>query len=114
MLVARRPRGGKGVGVAAAHAACRRGPEWGSVGRGTRGAHKKHPAQRCDAGRVEAQRLVERRRVLPSRKEGIRCWRHAGREAARAWGWLRRMQRAGEVPNGDRWGGARAERTLNM
>ena len=26
----------------------------------------------------------------------------------------RRMQRAGEGPNGDRWGGARAERTLNM
>ena len=26
----------------------------------------------------------------------------------------RRMQRAGEGPNGDRWGRARAERTLNM
>ena len=26
----------------------------------------------------------------------------------------RRMQRAGESPNGDRWGSARVERTLNM
>eukprot|EP00964_Phaeocystis_antarctica_P027387 scaffold15452_cov29-Phaeocystis_antarctica.AAC.1 len=76
----------KGCGAAAAHAACRRGPKWGSVGRGTRGAHIKHPAHGCDFGRVEAQRLVERRRLLPSRKERIRGGRHAGREAARAWG----------------------------
>ena len=26
----------------------------------------------------------------------------------------RRMQRAGEVPTGDRWGGVRAQRTQNM
>ena len=31
-----------------------------------------------------------------------------------ALGWLRRMQRAGEDLTGDRWGGARAERTKNM
>ena len=76
----------EGRGAAAVHAACRRGPEWRSVGRGTRGAHKKHGVHGCDAGRVEAQRLVERRRFLPSRKEGIGGGRHASREAGRAWG----------------------------
>ena len=43
------------------------------------GARLKHVAHVRDAGRVEAERLVERRRTLPSRKEGI-C--HAGRGAA--------------------------------
>ena len=55
-------------------------------GQGTRGAHVEHVLHGCDLGRVEAQRLVERRRVLPSRKEGIRCrarYRLGGR---RAWG----------------------------
>ena len=45
-------------------------------------AHPKHLAHACDLGRVEAQRLVERRRVLPSRKTAY----DAGREARRAWG----------------------------
>ena len=46
------------------------------------GTHVKHVAHIRDAGRVEAQRLVERRRILPSRKEGIRCGaRCAGGEA---------------------------------
>ena len=35
-----------------------------------RGAHVEHVAHGSDAGRVEAERLVERRRALPSRKEG--------------------------------------------
>ena len=61
----------KGRGAGAVHAACRRGPEWGSAGRGTRGAHPKHALHGCDAGRVEAQRLLEHRRVLPSRKKRI-------------------------------------------
>ena len=54
-----------------------------------RGAHRKHvirvlPA--CDAGRVETQRLVERKRVLPSRTGGLwggkqhACIRGVGRE----------------------------------
>eukprot|EP00964_Phaeocystis_antarctica_P055341 scaffold32558_cov60-Phaeocystis_antarctica.AAC.3 len=33
-----------------------------------RGAHSEHGTHVCDAGRVEAQRLVEHLRVLPSRK----------------------------------------------
>ena len=35
-----------------------------------RGAHGEHAEDVRDAGRVEAERLVERRRLLPSRKEG--------------------------------------------
>ena len=38
-----------------------------------RGAHVEHGAHGCDAGRVKAERLVERLRSLPSRKEGVRC-----------------------------------------
>ena len=34
------------------------------------GTHRKHLFHACDAGRVEAQRLVELPRVLPSRKDG--------------------------------------------
>ena len=37
-----------------------------------RGAHMKHALHGCDAGRVETQRLVECRSLLPSRKEGVR------------------------------------------
>ena len=39
--------------------------------RGTGQANPKHGLHGGDAGRVEAQRLVELRRALPSRKEGI-------------------------------------------
>eukprot|EP00964_Phaeocystis_antarctica_P010952 scaffold6018_cov51-Phaeocystis_antarctica.AAC.3 len=45
-------------------------PDWTGHARGA-GAHKKHDAHACDAGRVETQRLVERRRALRCRKEGI-------------------------------------------
>ena len=38
-----------------------------------RGAHVEHVGHVRDAGRVEAERLVERRRALPSRKAGVRC-----------------------------------------
>eukprot|EP00964_Phaeocystis_antarctica_P151299 scaffold118873_cov60-Phaeocystis_antarctica.AAC.1 len=43
----------------------------GSRARG--GAHVEHLAHVRGAGGVEAQRLVECRRALPSRKEGMRC-----------------------------------------
>eukprot|EP00964_Phaeocystis_antarctica_P031103 scaffold17599_cov43-Phaeocystis_antarctica.AAC.2 len=43
-----------------------------------RGAHEEHVAHVRDAGRVEAERLVERRRALPSRKEGVRCGARCG------------------------------------
>ena len=49
------------------------GPDFKAVGgQGTRGAHLEHGLHARDAGRhVEAQRLVERIRVLPSREGGI-------------------------------------------
>ena len=40
--------------------------------------HVKHVLHVCDAGRVETQRLVERRRRLPSPKGGMLRGRHAG------------------------------------
>ena len=48
---------------------------------GTRGAHDEHGVHGCDAGCLEAQRLVERRRLLPSRKESILRGTNVGREA---------------------------------
>eukprot|EP00964_Phaeocystis_antarctica_P076118 scaffold47039_cov54-Phaeocystis_antarctica.AAC.3 len=41
-------------------------------------AHPEHVLHGCDLGRVEAQRLVEHRRALPSRKEGARCRERCG------------------------------------
>ena len=42
------------------------GPTQGCGGKGTRGAHVEHLVHGRDLGRVEAERLVERRRALPS------------------------------------------------
>ena len=56
---------------------------WGAGhARGAQRAHVEHATHVRDAGRVEAQRLVELFRVLPSRKEGRKegsgaCKRHA-------------------------------------
>ncbi len=58
--------------------------EWRVLGAGhTRGgAHLEHEFHARGAGRVEAQWLVESRRFLPSRKQGVRCRaRCAGRKA---------------------------------
>ena len=59
-----------------------KGPTQGLGAKGTRGAHAEHGAHVRDAGGVKAQRLVEGRRALPSRGEGMRCGgRGASREA---------------------------------
>ena len=47
---------------------------------GRRGAHVKHVVHVSEAGGVEAQRLVERNRVLPSPKGGMLRGRQAGQE----------------------------------
>ena len=79
----------EGGAAAAAQAACKREPLIGVVGaQEVGGAHVEHAVHGCDAGRVEAQRLVERRRFLPSRKEGtmrgeVRDGRREGGAAAR-------------------------------
>ena len=65
-------------------------PEPCREGQGTRGAHVEHVFHVRDLGGVKAQRLVEGRRVLPSRKEG-----HAMRGEVRAGRWegVRRWRR---------------------
>ena len=105
---------GEGVGVAAAAQAGRwEDPTVEAAGGGTRGAHPKHVVHGCDAGRVEAQRLVERRRALPRQKGTM--WeegRDAGREAGgrgRGGGASRALA---EDPTAEAvLAGARAERT---
>ena len=81
-----------------------------------RGAHGEHVAHVRDAGRVEGQRLVERRRVLPSRKEGVRCGVRCGPGAGGrgpAAAYERHARREGPAV---KVGGSRAcaERTVNM
>ena len=97
------------LGGGGAQAACTGRARLKAGGQGTRRAHVEHDVHARDAGRVEAQRLVERRHVLPSRKEGIRCGvRCAGQEAGRAWGGGGASGMHGEGPT-EGW--ARAERT---
>ena len=65
----------------AARVACTGRARLKAGGFGTRGAYRKHVAHICDAGGVEAQRLVERRRVLPRVEKGAHgAWRGAARE----------------------------------
>ena len=79
-----------------ARAACMRRARLKAGGQGTRGAHVEHPVHVCNLGRVEAERLVERLRLLPSRKAGMRCDARGG-------------------PHSRLWvGRARAERTPNI
>jgi len=73
-------------------------------GQGTRGAHREHGEHVCDLGGVKAQRLIERRRDLPSRREG-----HAMRGEVRAGrregvGRSRRKRHAREGPTQGCWG----------
>ena len=60
------------------------GPSCGDGLEGTRGAHVKHGRHGRDAGDVEAQRLVERRRALPSRKGSMGRGAYCGANRARA------------------------------
>ena len=79
----------EGVGWGGRRRKQQQGPDCGGGGQGTRGAHLKHARHVCDAGRVEAQRLVERRRALPSKKRkhsqrgGVRAGRVSGRRRGR-------------------------------
>eukprot|EP00964_Phaeocystis_antarctica_P024098 scaffold13486_cov55-Phaeocystis_antarctica.AAC.2 len=72
--------GGRGPSAAHERHARREGPavKAGGAIEGMRGAHGEHGVHGCDARRVEAEQLVERRRVLPSRKEGVRCGARCG------------------------------------
>ena len=85
------------------------GPKGDQGVRGTGRAHPKHARHGGDAGRVEAQRLVERKRVLPSQKEGIHGRRHV-RWEARACGVVA-VQGAGRRGSEGRSWGARHRRS---
>ena len=62
--------------MAATQAACARGgPDSRLGGQGTRGAHVEHLEHVRDLGRVEAERLVEFLRGLPSRTRRGRAMR---------------------------------------
>ena len=106
------PGGERAVGGAAQVACRRRGLSAGSRGDGY--AHHKHFEHGRDAGRVEAQRLVEGLRALPSRKVSLRSGvgLRAGRgEKAVGGGTTRRKPHAGKGSAVEV--GART-RTLNM
>eukprot|EP00964_Phaeocystis_antarctica_P072328 scaffold44213_cov50-Phaeocystis_antarctica.AAC.4 len=75
----------RGRAAAAAQAACtgRARPDSRLGVQDAGGAHVEHVAHARDAGGVEAQRLVEGSRALPSRNEGIRCGARCGPREAR-------------------------------
>ena len=106
--------GVRGRGAMAAHAACTRMDRLKALGQGTRGAHLEHAVHVRDLGRVEAERLVERRRALPSRKAGMRRGKRCGPGGVRALGGGDASGIHGDGPT-QGWGArARAERTSNM
>ena len=76
------PGGVRALGGGDAIGVHREGPTQGCGGQDMRGAHVEHRLHVRDLGRVEAERLVECRRELPSRKAGMRCGkRYIAREA---------------------------------
>ena len=76
------------------------------------GAHVEHGLHSRDAGRVEAQRLVERRRALPRKKKkhsqrgGVRAGRVSGRR--------KRRKQSRKAPTVEAEARTRKERTENM
>eukprot|EP00964_Phaeocystis_antarctica_P055510 scaffold32656_cov108-Phaeocystis_antarctica.AAC.1 len=76
-------------------------------GQGTRGAHLEHDAHLYDLGRVEAERLVERPRGLPSRKAGKRCAARCGPGGREGVGWRRRKRHARGGTETEDWVGTR-------
>ena len=108
--------GGRGPAVAHERHAWEEGPAVkAGGGLGMRLANVKHVAHVRDTGSVEAERLVERRRPLPSRKEGVRCGARYGPGGERAWvGGSARAECTGGGPDSRLRARARAERTSNM
>ena len=90
------------------------GPTQGlEAAQGTRGAHEEHLVHVRDLGGVKAQRLVEGRRVLPSRREGMRCGgERCEPGGGRAWGVVAARQAActGERPDSRLGGQGHARR----
>jgi len=91
----------------------RRRPDSKLRGQGTRGAHVEHAVHVRNHGGVEAQRLVVRRRLLPSRREGqaMRGEVRAGRrEGVRRWRRKRGMHGEGPTQGLEAAGHARSAR----
>ena len=78
------PGGVRAMWVAETQSACTGRARLKAVG--TRGAHPEHVVHGRDLGRVEAERLVERRRELPNRKAGMQCGKRCGPGGVRALG----------------------------
>ena len=107
--------GGQGTrGAHGEHGVHGDGPIQGYGGQGTRGAHNEHLAHGRDLGRVEAERLVERRRELPSRKAGMRRGKRYGPGGVRALGCGDAISMHREGPTQGSGARARVERTQNM
>jgi len=94
------------------------GPTQGLGAKGTRGAHLEHAVHARDAGGIKAQRLVEGRRGLPTRREGMRCGGGEVRAGRREGLWCGGGTTRGmhvDVARLKAWGPrVRAERTENM
>ena len=91
------------------------GPTQDCGGQGTRGAHEEHLAHVRDLGGVEAERLVEHRRGLPSRKGSVGTGATCGLGGGRVWGGGSGVSIVLAGPNCCRLlAGARAERTSSM
>ena len=107
-----------GGGAAASQAGiCTGKPRLKAWGQGTRGAHGEHGFHGRDLGGVKAERLVECRRGLPSRKEGVRAMGgevRAGRREGVWGGGGASGHMYGEGPAQGLGARARAERTSNM
>ena len=112
-----RLRGGRGARGGGGASSVQREDQTGDVAAGYgRGARLEHVVHGCDAGRVEAQRLVERICVLPSPRGGMERRRHAGREVEGGRGAAAAAQAAcrGRSRLEIRGRGMGAERTWNM
>ena len=107
-------RPGRRVGATVAQAACTGRAQLKAGGPGTRGAHHKHAGHVCDTRRVEAHRLVERHRALPSQMQGTGHAYDAGRGVSREAGRRRWAEAAQAACRGWARLKARAERTWNM
>eukprot|EP00964_Phaeocystis_antarctica_P018608 scaffold10266_cov58-Phaeocystis_antarctica.AAC.3 len=111
-----RPAGGaRALGGGGASGMHGEGTTQGCGGQGTREAHSEHAVHGRDLGRVEAERLVEHPRVLPSRRAGMRCGKRCGPGGVRALGGgdaIGMCTGTARLKAGR--GRARAERTRNM
>ena len=92
-----RPGRREGLGT---QAICRSGPT--ANRRLCARAHLKHAVHVCDARRVDTQRLVERRRALRCRKEGILSGVRPARRCRAAERRRRKRYMQGKGPTGDR------------